>query len=187
MVHGTTAGVFSEGDAGNGAAMRVLPAALATLGKPEQTEAWVLGQARITHHHPLSDAATLALARMIHALVSGGGKEGVRALADGLVAEAPEFAFASYRGRASGYVVDTMQTVLHCYFTTENFFDCLVATVNRGDDADTTGAIAGMLAGATYGLAALPRDWRDRLDPAVVREIREQVPALLSLPAGVEP
>jgi len=188
IVHGATSGACSEGDAGNGAAMRVLPAALATANGPELTEAWVLGQSRITHHHPLSDAATLALARMVQALVWGGGKAGVRVLADELIAAAPLFQFTPYRGQASAFIVDTMQTVLHCYFATEDFSDCLIATVNQGGDADTTGAIAGMLAGATYGLAALPRDWLDRLDRAVAAEIRAQVPALLALPArGVEP
>ena len=77
-----------------------------------------------------------------------------------------------------------MQTVLHCYFGAESFADCLIATVNQGGDADTTGAIAGMLAGATYGLAALPQEWLERLDRAVVAEIRAQVPAfwLIALP-----
>jgi ADP-ribosyl-[dinitrogen reductase] hydrolase len=183
MVHGATSGNFSEGDAGNGAAMRVLPAALATVNGPELTENWVLGQSRITHHHPLSDAATLALARMVQALVMGGGKQSVRALADELIAAASAFQFTPYRGQASGYIVDTMQTVLHFYFAGGNFSDCVVATVNQGGDADTTGAIAGMLAGATYGLADLPRNWLERLDRAVVAEIRAQAPALLALPA----
>jgi ADP-ribosyl-[dinitrogen reductase] hydrolase len=77
--------------------------------------------------------------------------------------------------------------VLHCYFGAESFAECIVATVNQGGDADTTGAIAGMLAGATYGVAALPREWLERLDGAVVAEIRAQVPALLALPGRVEP
>jgi ADP-ribosyl-[dinitrogen reductase] hydrolase len=187
IVHGTVCGAFSEGDAGNGAAMRVLPVALATLSRPQLTEDWTLGQSRITHHHPLSDSASLALARMIHVLVSGGGKAGARVLADQLIAAAPAFQFAPYRGLTSAFIVDTMQTVLHGYFGAESFAECVVATVNQGGDADTTGAIAGMLAGATYGLAALPREWLERLDGAVVAEIRAQVPALLALPGRVEP
>jgi ADP-ribosyl-[dinitrogen reductase] hydrolase len=187
IVHDTVCGAFSEGDAGNGAAMRLLPVALATLSRPELTEDWTLGQSRITHHHPLSDAASLALVRMIHVLVAGGGKAGARVLADELIAAAPAFQFTPYRGLTSAFIVDTMQTALHCYFGAESFADCLIATVNQGGDADTTGAIAGMLAGATYGLAALPREWLERLDGAVVREIRAQVPALLALPLRVEP
>jgi ADP-ribosyl-[dinitrogen reductase] hydrolase len=181
IVHGTTSGAFSEGDAGNGAAMRVLPVALATVSRPDRAQDWTLGQSRTTHHHPLSDSACLALVGMVHALIAGDGKVGARVLADELAATSPAFQFTPYRGLTSAFIVDTMQTVLHCYFGAKTFADCLVATVNQGGDADTTGSVAGMLAGATYGLAALPQEWLEKLDRAVVAEIRAQVPALLAL------
>ena len=57
----------------------------------------------------------------------------------------------------------------------------MVETVNRGEDADTTGALAGMLAGALYGADAIPRRWLERLDYHVVKEIERQVEALLQL------
>jgi ADP-ribosyl-[dinitrogen reductase] hydrolase len=186
IVHGSISGDYSEGDAGNGAAMRMLPAALATLGQPALAEAWTLGQARTTHHHPLSDAACLSLARMVHGLVAGEGKRSARVEAEALIRQAPAFKFAPYRGLTTAYVVDTMQTVLHFFFETETFADCLIGVVNQGGDADTTGAIAGMLAGAAYGLAALPGEWLDRLDRAAVAEIRAQVPALIALADRVE-
>jgi ADP-ribosyl-[dinitrogen reductase] hydrolase len=77
--------------------------------------------------------------------------------------------------------VDTVQTVLHHFFYTDSFESCVVETVNRGEDADTTGALAGMLAGALYGADAIPRCWMDRLDYHVVKEIEHQVAALLQL------
>ncbi len=181
IVHGTTMGAFSEGDAGNGAAMRVAPIALATLGRPDAAIEWTLGQCRVTHHHPLSDAASLALVRMAQALISGEGAPGARSAAEMLIDAQPAFAFAPYRGLSTAFIVDTMQTILHCYFGTTSFSDCLVKTVNQGGDADTTGALAGMLAGASYGLAAIPQEWLARLDRAVVAEIRRQVPQLLAL------
>ncbi len=184
IVQGATMGAFSEGDAGNGAAMRVAPVALATLGRPEAAVEWTLGQCRITHHHPLSDAASLALVRMTQALISGEGERGARGAAETLTAAQPAFAFAPYRGLYSAYIVDTMQTVLHGFFATMSFSDCLVETVNQGGDADTSGALAGMLAGAAYGLAAIPQEWLARLDKAVAAEIREQVPQLLALAAA---
>jgi ADP-ribosyl-[dinitrogen reductase] hydrolase len=91
------------------------------------------------------------------------------------------FRFDPYPGRSSAYVVDTLQTVLHFYFSTGSFADCLVQTVNQGGDADTTGALAGMLAGATYGMAAIPANWLARLDPKVAAAIRQQVPARLAI------
>jgi ADP-ribosyl-[dinitrogen reductase] hydrolase len=173
----------SDGDGGNGAAMRVVPIALATLGRPDAAKAWTLGQCHITHHHPLSDAAALALVEMTQALIAGGEQSNIRPYADRLQGDFPAFRFEPYPGLSSGYVVETLQTVLHFYFATGSFADCLIATVNQGGDADTTGAIAGMLAGARYGLGALPRAWLDRLDRKVVAEIKTQVPQLLGLAA----
>lgn len=180
---GEMQGPYFDGDAGNGAAMRILPLALATVGRPE-AEAWTIAQARVTHHHPLSDAAALTLVKMLQALLAGEGQIRARAIADDLVQAHRCFGFAPYRGPATAYVVDTLRTVLHYYFATGDFADCVIATVNQGDDADTTGALAGMLAGATYGLAAIPRRWLDRLDREVVTAIRGQVPKLLALAAG---
>jgi ADP-ribosyl-[dinitrogen reductase] hydrolase len=62
-----------------------------------------------------------------------------------------------------------------------SFAECLIAIVNQGGDADTTGALAGMLAGTTYGLAFIPTDWMSRLDKRVVNEIHAVVPQLLAL------
>lgn len=74
-----------------------------------------------------------------------------------------------------------MQTVLHHFFASTHFEDCLIGVVNRGEDADTTGAIAGMLAGARHGIGAIPRPWLKRLDRRVASEIETQVDALLAL------
>ena len=181
IINGQTEGAYFEGDAGNGAAMRILPLALATLGRQELTADWAQAQGHITHNHPLSDAASLALARMVHVLLEGGGSPAARRLADALIDECHAFRFEPFHSCSSAYIVDTMQTVLHCYFTTDSFAECLVSTVNQGGDADTTGALAGMLAGATYGLKAIPPKWLARLDSAVVAEIRGQARALIDL------
>ncbi len=179
--HGTVEGFYSEGDAGNGAAMRVLPVALASFKDPGKAEPWSLAQARITHHHPLSDDACRALISMVHALLRGEGKQEVRRLATGLASKHRAFRFEPYPGQCSAFIVDTMQTVLHFYLDTDSFADCLVQTVNQGGDADTAGALAGMLAGTTYGLSALPAGWLEKLDCEVARLIHWQVPRLLAI------
>ncbi len=184
IVHGTVEGTFSPGDAGNGAAMRVLPVALAAFGEPGKAEAWALCQGRITHHHPLSDDACVTLVQMVQCLLGGHGKPEARKIADALAEKHKPFRFDPYPGRSSAYVADTMQTVLHFYFSTESFADCVIKTVNQGGDADTTGALAGMLAGATYGLAAVPAGWLAKLDPKVTSIIRKQVPELLAISAA---
>jgi len=187
ITQGTVEGPFFEGDAGNGAAMRILPVALATFGHPDRVALWSCAQCHITHHHPLSDDASLALVQMLHGLLSGNDKRTVRKIADALVDRHRAFRFEPYQGQSSGYIVDTMQTVLHFYFGTNTFADCVIQTVNQGGDADTTGALAAMLAGATYGMAAMPATWLGKLDRKVATEIRKQVPKLLAISARSAP
>jgi len=181
MLDGSLSGPPCEGDAGNGAAMRNLPLVLATLHDGDAFRQQTLEQTHLTHHHPLSDAGTLALGEMTRVLLLGGDAAGCRPAVDALLAAQPKFRFDPYPGRASGYIVDTLQTVLHQFFNTQSFEALLVATVNCGEDADTTGAIAGMLGGALYGADAIPRRWSAKLDAQVVAEIRLQVDGLLRL------
>lgn len=182
---GTVEGPYAEDDAGNGAAMRVLPVALATLGHPERAAAWTVAQAHATHNHPLSDAACVALVRMVQGLVLGAGGAVIAQEAEALITQHRDFRFTPYRGRSSAFVVETLQTVLHYTLSSESFEEVLTGTVNQGGDADTTGALAGMLAGARGGMAALPERWLAALDPAVTAEIRAQLPQLLAL-AGIK-
>jgi ADP-ribosyl-[dinitrogen reductase] hydrolase len=183
MTDGSLSSEMCVSDAGNGAAMRNLPVVLATLYDEHAFIAQTLAQSRITHHHPLSDSATITLGKMTRRMLLGSGKEvkACRAIVNELLAEHPKFRFTPYPKRASGYIVDTMQTVLHHFFITDSFESLLVETVNCGEDADTTGAIAGMLGGALYGASNIPQRWLDKLDLHVIDEICKQVDGLLSL------
>lgn len=184
MQNGSLSGAVSEGDAGNGAAMRMLPVVLATLHDDAAFRQQLLAQAHITHNHPLSDAAMLSLGEMTRLLIKGGGIKECREVVKSLLREYPKFQFDPYPGRASGYIVDTVQTVLHHFFITDSFETLVVDTVNCGEDADTTGAIAGMLGGALYGAEAIPARWLEKLDSSVQNLIRNQVDGLLRLSAG---
>lgn len=168
-------------DAGNGALMRMAPVVLFTLGDDQLLQRGTLEQAHLTHNHPLSDAACLCVGRMVQAALLGADRFQLHAMARGLIADYPTFHFNNYKGLASGYVVDTVQTVFHYFFTTASFEECLIGVVNQGGDADTTGAIAGMLAGAFYGFESLPKQWLRKLDRDVQNEIKESAVALLEL------
>jgi ADP-ribosyl-[dinitrogen reductase] hydrolase len=160
-----------ERGAGNGAAMRVAPVALYTLGDEELLSRLAVEQAHITHHHPLSDASCVSVGTMIQRGLLGAPLRDLRAGAEELAARHPEFRFEGYDGKSSGYVVDTLRTVFDAFFSTDNFEDCVVKTVNRGGDADTTGSIAGAIAGARYGLAAIPRRWLKAIDGGLREEL----------------
>jgi len=172
----------SEHDAGNGAAMRVLPVALATQALAEsQVRVAVRAQAHVTHHNPVSDAACEFIALSVQDFMRG---EPLRSVYRGrirpLIADHPEFSFRRRRREnPSGWIVETMQVVLQSLLETGDFESCLVEVTNRGGDADTTGAIAGMLAGALYGLDAIPARWRKALDPVVRNACRTQARELV--------
>jgi ADP-ribosyl-[dinitrogen reductase] hydrolase len=178
---GSLAGEPNPGDGGNGALMRNLPAVLATLGNDHAMRTISIAQARLTHHHPLSDAATLGLAQLLTSLLHGLDHSGCQIWSAQWAADNPAFRFTPYRGYATAYVVDTVQTVLHYLTQFDDFEATLIATVNQGDDADTTGALVGMLAGARCGAAKLPQRWLRRLQPGIVQAITFQTSGLLAL------
>ncbi|MBI5007950.1 MAG: ADP-ribosyl-[dinitrogen reductase] hydrolase [Nitrosomonadales bacterium] len=176
---------YSDHDAGNGAAMRVLPVALATFGQDEDTvRAASRAQAHVTHHCALSDAACECLVSMVHDALRGAGKNDLlHDHAHPLAARFPAFKFRAVKParNPSGYVADTLQAVFQSFFDTDDFQGCLVDVVNRGGDADTTGAIAGMLAGALYGMEEIPEDWLKKLDTETGSACAMQAHSLLGI------
>jgi ADP-ribosyl-[dinitrogen reductase] hydrolase len=174
----------SEHDAGNGAVMRVLPVALATLGRDEETvQAATRAQAHVTHNNPASDAAAEFLALAVQDAIRGENLRGLyRRRIKPFIERHPAFAFRPRRREnPSGWVVETMQAVLQALLDSGSFEECLVNVVNRGGDADTTGAIAGMLAGALYGRDALPARWLRALETPVREACATQARRLVAL------
>lgn len=179
--NGELSGPPRDDEAGNGACMRNLPVVLSTLNRPDYFSEWSLQQCHITHNNPLSNAATLALGRIANQLITRQDMDACKQVAELLTSQYSEFAYTPYSGKASGYIVDTVQTVLHYFFNTDSFESCLIATVNQGGDADTTGALAGMLAGAKYGVQQIPGRWLKQLDQQIAAQIRQQAYELIRL------
>lgn len=65
--------------------------------------------------------------------------------------------------RGTGYVVQSLEAALWAFYHTDNFKDGCLLAVNLGEDADTTGAVYGQLAGAFYGLPGIPAGWREKI------------------------
>jgi ADP-ribosyl-[dinitrogen reductase] hydrolase len=175
----------SEHDAGNGACMRCLPVALATVHSSwtdVQTASRL--QAHTTHNNPVSDAGTECIIQMVQAAIRGKSLAELELLAHQLVQDYPVFEYRHRQRRRdnpSGYIVDTLQAVFQSLFSTDNFEAALVDVVNRGGDADTTGAILGMVAGALYGIDNIPTRWLERLDPNIRAQCTQQARALYQL------
>jgi len=65
--------------------------------------------------------------------------------------------------RGSGYVIESLEAALWCFQHTDNFTDAILKAANLGDDADTTAAVCGQIAGAYYGYNAIPKTWLAKL------------------------
>jgi ADP-ribosyl-[dinitrogen reductase] hydrolase len=180
--------LVSEYDAGNGAIMRLLPVALATLDCDEtHIVAAFKAQAHVTHNNPLSDTGGLCLIHMLHVALQNGTWDALEAEAMALESSYPEYAWSWARRQEnpSGYVVHTLSAVFQAFFSTDSFESCLIDVVNRGGDADTTGAIAGALAGAWYGERQIPLHWKTALDKTAAHRCVEQAERLLDRSAIV--
>jgi len=64
---------------------------------------------------------------------------------------------------SGGFVKETYEAAWWAFSTTNTFEDCIIKAVNRGHDADTTGAVAGMIAGRYYGHKKIPQYFKDNL------------------------
>jgi ADP-ribosyl-[dinitrogen reductase] hydrolase len=165
--------------AGNGSLMRVAPIPLFFLDVPEVAIARAADSSRTTHGaHEAVDACRYYCGLMIGALQGLSKEELVSPLFTpfaSLWAQQPlapkieAIARGSFLRKeppdiqGSGYVVHSMEAALWAFARSTSFRDGALLAVNLGDDADTTGAIYGQLAGAFYGAEAIPAAWRARL------------------------
>jgi ADP-ribosyl-[dinitrogen reductase] hydrolase len=156
---------------GNGAAMRLAPVAIRHWHDPVEARRIADLQSRTTHYSELSAAGCEYLAATLCALIAG--HEWTQAIRpttnsswpDQITALASEDWQQRERDSVSstGFVVHTLEAALWAVDTTNSFAAAMLKAVNLGDDADSVGAVAGQLAGARYGLSAIPVNWRDTL------------------------
>jgi len=150
-------------DAGNGCVMRMAPVSV------RFRKDWVVlfdvakRQATTTHRAPeaieysgyLADIVADAISGIpLHELVTGGSAADVR-----------DFRVGQPRDevRGTGYVVDCVHAALWAVSRTTSFESAVLMAANLGQDADTTAAVAGQIAGAVYGLSGIPKRWLDKL------------------------
>jgi len=167
---GAVAAVQAENpwSAGNGSVMRCWPVALAHWNNLDRLLSASRRQSQVTHPHEECVAGSAFVNAAIYHLVRGvAPQEAVAQACDdaGLPAALRAVIQAApAKGRAdlpnSGWVRHTLESAIWGLLTTNSFAEAVVQVVNLGDDADTAGAVVGALAGATYGLSAIPDAWR---------------------------
>ncbi|MGR5407607.1 ADP-ribosylglycohydrolase family protein [Vibrio alfacsensis] len=84
--------------------------------------------------------------------------------------------------RGTGYVVASLEAALWCFLNSATFEDGALLAANLGEDADTTAAIFGQLAGAYYGSRGIPSKWLEKL--AQEKRIRDTAMWLLQRPTN---
>ena len=182
MLNGVTIQMESDMAAGNGAAMRNLPIIIYCMKRWEYFEQMTRMQSHLTHNNKKSDLITLCFGEMTKIMIETGDKLKALELANRLIRVNPKFSYSKYKGEASGYIVDTFKSVMHHFADSNDFEETLIRVVNQGGDADTNGAIAGMMAGALWGMDSIPSKWTKRVEQKVIKDIKQQSKKLLELP-----
>jgi ADP-ribosyl-[dinitrogen reductase] hydrolase len=171
-----------QGSAANGAVMRCAPVALRFRRDPDRLVRASLDSARVTHAEARASWGTVAVNQAIAHLLDGGAIADAPAAAvvgipNCAVREAVLGAAGRQRDevRAGGFVLETIGAAFWSLLSTEGAREVIEVAVALGDDADSTGAVTGALAGAAYGVSALPTTWiatvqfRERLESEAAR------------------
>jgi len=167
-------GRFSDG---NGSLMRIAPIPLYFRNSPFEAMESAELSSRITHGSRLCVDACKYYSGLIIGALNGLSKDEILSplyspIKDYwrdhvLTDEIQAIAIGSYKEihppeiQGSGYVVKSLEAALWAFHNSDSYEEGVLKAVNLGDDADTTAAIYGQLAGAFYGIQGIPRRWVD--------------------------
>ena len=166
------AGSADTAASGNGALMRLAPVAIRHWRDRDALQAVAALQTRTTHGSPATMAASALFADLLADAIAGAS------LPEVLASPAAGRIEGGWRGlhrdgiEGSGWVVRSLQAAVWAVSRTTDFRSAVLLAANLGDDADTTSAIAGQLAGAIYGASSISPGWlealawRERLEAA---------------------
>ena len=173
------AGSTDPYSAGNGSLMRLAPAPLFFASDPERAIRMSGESSCTTHGATTCIDACRYFGGLLVGTVQGLDKATLLSLRyapvaglwerEPLCAEIDEIAGGSFKDKeppaivGSGYVVESLEAALWAFHHSTDFRDGCLLAVNLGDDADTTAAIYGQIAGAYYGIDGIPAEWRERV------------------------
>jgi ADP-ribosyl-[dinitrogen reductase] hydrolase len=181
--------------AGNGSIMRLAPVPMFFASNPERAIEFAAESSRTTHSATNAVDACRYFAALLVGALAGVSKEEL--LSDHffpvkgywknhpLTGEIGSIAAGSFRQReppyiqGTGYVVRSLEAALWAFYRSESFREGCLLAANLGDDADTTAAVYGQLAGAFYGESGIPSEWIEKL--AMCDQIRSFSNRLFSL------
>jgi len=164
-------GSDSPNMAGNGSLMRFAPIPMFYFPDLEKIVLYAGESSRTTHGASECIEACQLFGEMIYLALSGKEKDQIlfdtkvdisapkiKAIADGSYSSKPVTQI-----RGTGYVVESLEAALWAFYETNSFEEAILQSANLGDDADTTTAICGQIAGAFYGETGIPEKWLSKL------------------------
>jgi len=176
-------GSTAQNTAGNGSLMRLAPVPMFYARHPHMAIEKSADSSRTTHANPKVVDACLYFSALLLGALNGHPKEALLSpiidwqflepetigLLSDLSPEILELVNGSFKQKqpsdiqGSGYVVRGLEASLWAFYHSTSFRDGVLLAANLGDDADTTAAIYGQLAGAYYGESNIPLEWRAKL------------------------
>ncbi|KAL8804847.1 MAG: hypothetical protein Q9182_002341 [Xanthomendoza sp. 2 TL-2023] len=178
---------------GNGSLMRVSPIGLVYHRDHAKAMGYAAASSQLTHPYPTNLEACSIYTKLIASTFQDLSKSDLASIISDWSFTDPDLKarFGKYEKRerwtevgeeqisSSGYVVHSLEASLWAFFTTNSFEEGALKVVNLGDDADTVGAIYGGIAGAFYGLEAIPPAWLKGLEAkSVVDDVVESLVVL---------
>jgi ADP-ribosyl-[dinitrogen reductase] hydrolase len=165
------AGASDPSTAGNGALMRLAPVPMYYAPDADAVFHYSGESTRTTHGAQEAIECSRLFGLQLRTALMGGSKEAILATAvpEPMSEKVQALAARGYAGktaeqiRGSGYVVASLEAALWCFLHTDSFEQAVLRATNLGEDADTTAAICGQLAGAYYGVEAIPAGWLAKL------------------------
>jgi ADP-ribosylglycohydrolase len=177
----------ADSSAGNGSIMRLAPVPMRYAADPLQAVEFAARSSVTTHGATECVDACRYMAGVIVGALQGQPKDELLSPSFGPVPGlwdraplAPKIravANGSFKSKdppdivGDGYVVHSLEAALWAFHRSNDFRTGALLAVNLGDDADTTGAVYGQIAGAFYGETGIPQEWREML---AMRELIEQ-------------
>jgi ADP-ribosyl-[dinitrogen reductase] hydrolase len=158
--------------AGNGCLMRLAPVPMFFHDDRDACIAMSGESARTTHAATECIEASQLFGAMLHKALLGASREeillthgfsDITSMRLDLVARGEYMSKSEADIQGSGYVVESLEAALWCFHRTDNFREAILAATNLGQDADTTAAICGQIAGAFYGDGGIPASWRNQV------------------------
>jgi ADP-ribosylglycohydrolase len=194
------AGPTDPYSAGNGSLMRLAPIPLSYRANVQRAVEMAALSSKTTHGAAEAVDACRFMTLLIVRALNGAAKE---ELLDSRLWEAtfPDranelspkiqaIAAGSYKSKSnsqisgSGYVVDCLAAALWAFHRTDSYREAILAAANLGEDADTTAAVCGQIAGAFYGVKGIPEEWLESVAKRLI--IEEFARGLLVLAGSIQ-